>query len=182
MTHKGGIKILLLLLIVIVIGLSATMFSFNDQNITEDVQNKAQEALKENGGKVIDRVAEEGRTAVGEKLKETGEKMLTVENDVPGVYQKFDESSIAKHEKNILFFTAPWCPSCVTAENDVTAEQKTIPTAVAIYAVDYDTNVQLREKYHVDKQHTFVQVDQAGNEIARWTNSTTLQDIISHIQ
>jgi thiol-disulfide isomerase/thioredoxin len=182
MTHKGGIKIFFLLLIVIVIGLSATMFSFDDQNIAEDVQNKAQEAFKENGGKVIDRVAEEGRTAVGEKLKETGEKILTVENDVPGVYQKFDESYTAKHEKNILFFTAPWCPSCVSAEDDITAKQKSIPTAVAIYTVDYDSNAQLREKYHVDKQHTFVQIDQAGNEIARWTNSMTLQDIVSHIQ
>lgn len=182
MTYKGGVKIFLLLLIMILIGLSAVMFSFDDHGIAENVQNKAQEALRDGSEKVIDKVAEEGRVAVGEKLKETGEKMMTVENNDPGVYQNYEENIALQYEKNVLFFTAPWCPSCVEADKNILAQKNMIPTAVAIYVVDYDTAVQLREKYHIDKQHTFVQIDRSGNEITRWTNSTTVEDIVSHIQ
>ena len=182
MVYKGGVKIFLLLLIVIIIGLSSVMFSFDDHNIAGNVQNKAQEALRDGSGKVIDKVAEEGRVAVGEKLKETGEKMMTGENNDPGVYQKYDEAVITQYEKNILFFTASWCPSCVEADKNLLAQKNMIPSKMAIHDVDYDTAVQLREKYNIDKQHTFVQIDQSGNEITRWTNSTTVEDIVSHMQ
>lgn len=182
MMYKGGIKIFFLLLIMLVIGLSAMMFSFEDQNIAGNVQDKAQEAIKEGSEKVIDKVTEEGRVAVGEKLKETGEKMMVVENEQPGSYQKYDEGLIAQHEKNILFFTATWCPSCINVEMMLETQKNLIPTTSAIFTVNLDEHAMLREKYHVERPHTFIQIDRDGNEMARWSGDTTLEDIMSHVQ
>ena len=105
--------------------------------------------------------------------------MLANEGD-PGEYRVYDESMIGKRTYTVIFFTAPWCPSCVQAEQDITQFRSTIPTSVTIMVADYEDTT-LREKYHVDAQHTFILLDASGGETARWTNSMTLQEIISHI-
>ena len=40
-----------------------------------------------------------------------------------------------------------------------------IPAGINIVEVDYDSHQDLRVKYGVRTQHTFVQVDQGGNKI-----------------
>ena len=179
MMYKGGIKIMLLLAIVVIIFISASIFGFDTQTLSDDAKKKAADVVSQNNQKVVDKVVEEGRAVVGEKLKETGEKMLANEGD-PGEYHTYDESMIGKRTYTVIFFTAPWCPSCVQAEQDITQFRSTIPTSVTIMAADYEDTA-LREKYHVDAQHTFILLDASGGEAARWTNSMTLQEIISHI-
>ena len=60
--------------------------------------------------------------------------------------------------KALIFFHAGWCPFCIAAEKD------------------------LKQKYGVTTQHTFVQVDQDGNEITKWVGGETLEDILSRLQ
>lgn len=177
--YKGGIKILLLLAIIAIIMVSASFIGFDTNTLTKDVQEKAAEIVTENNQKIVDKVVEEGRTVVGEKLKETGEKMLIQEGN-PGVFQSYDESLIGTHPYTIIFFTAPWCPSCVAAENDIMHYKEVIPTDLIIMKADFDDG-SLREKYNVENQHTLILIDASGAEKKRWTNSTTLQEIITHI-
>lgn len=183
-TQKGASKILLLLVIVVILIISAIVFGYGGQeaqNVKNDMQDRAQDVVDEKGGKVVEKVVESGREAAGKKLKETGEKLLE-EKAKAGFYGNYNDINQEDFERTILFFTAPWCPSCTEAESNIEAGQKEIPDNVAIVRVDFDNENELREKYHVEKQHTFVLVDKDGKEISRWNNSTTIEEIINNIK
>ncbi len=48
---------------------------------------------------------------------------------------------------------------------------------MTIVVVDFDTANDLRQKYGVTVQHTFVQVDAEGNELAKWSGSVTADEV-----
>lgn len=188
--YKGGVKIYILLFIItiLIIG-SAMMFGYGGdavQSAKEDTQNKAQDALNQKGEEVMGKVIGGSQEIIGQKLKETGEKMLEEEYTAvkgdPGFYGDYGEVDATHFERVILFFTAPWCPSCTDAQNNIEINQKEIPANVAVVRVDFDHNNELREKYNVNKQHTFVLIDKSGEEISRWDNSKTLSEIIDNIK
>lgn len=85
-----------------------------------------------------------------------------------GVYTEYDEAKLASSEdRNYLFFHAPWCPQCRAIESSINAGGN-IPSGVTIFKVDYDTNQDLRKKYGVTQQTTFVSVDSQGNFIDKY--------------
>lgn len=43
-----------------------------------------------------------------------------------------------------------------------------IPENMVLMKTDYDTYTELKKKYGVTYQHTFVQVDENGNELTKW--------------
>ena len=77
----------------------------------------------------------------------------------------------------VLFFNAAWCSTCKEARENLEAEPAAIPAGLTIVAVDYDDSDALKQKYGVTVQHTFVQVDADGNEIAKWNGSVTADEI-----
>jgi thiol:disulfide interchange protein len=77
----------------------------------------------------------------------------------------------------VLFFAADWCPTCQTTKKNLEADPAAIPAGLAIVRVDYDDSDELKQKYGVTTQHTFVQVDADGNEVAKWTGSLTADEI-----
>ena len=77
----------------------------------------------------------------------------------------------------VLFFAADWCPTCQEATTNLEADPAAIPGGLAIVRVDYDDSDELKQKYGVTTQHTFVQVDADGNEVAKWTGSVTADEI-----
>lgn len=77
----------------------------------------------------------------------------------------------------VLFFHATWCPTCKATEENLNADLASIPEGLAIVKVDFDSSDDLRQKYGVTTQHTFVQVDADGDELAKWTGTLTAQDI-----
>lgn len=83
--------------------------------------------------------------------------------------------------KRVLFFYATWCPSCKMADADILSQIEEIPDDVVIYKVDYDTETELKEKYAVTYQHTFVWVDAEGNALALW-NGGGLKEILETVQ
>lgn len=78
----------------------------------------------------------------------------------------------------VLFFHATWCPTCKAADDSLTSNP--VPPGLTIVKVDYDENLDLKEKYGVTVQHTFVQVDPDGKELAKWTGSTNAEQIAGH--
>jgi thiol-disulfide isomerase/thioredoxin len=179
---KGGAKILFLLLIVVAIGASAMIFGFDTHPISEEVQDKAQNVISEEKKAVVEKVVDEGRRTVGEKLKETGEKILDgSETEESGIYDDLDVDRFEFFEKNILFFTAQWCPSCLEADEKFSQSVSAIPSDVALWRVDYDSHEDLRDKYQIDTAHVFIIVDAEGNEMQRWSGSMTIDDVIAEI-
>jgi len=77
----------------------------------------------------------------------------------------------------VLFFNADWCSTCKVARDNIQADLASIPAGLTIVVVDFDTATELREKYGVTVQHTFVQVDADGNELAKWSGSVTADEI-----
>ena len=77
----------------------------------------------------------------------------------------------------VLFFAADWCPTCQTTTENLEADPAAIPAGLAIVRVDYDNSDELKKQYGVTTQHTFVQVDAEGNEVAKWTGSLTADEI-----
>lgn len=176
MMYKGGIKIFLLLIICLIIGVSAVMFGYDYQgeDIKDHAQNAAEEVMETGGKNVVDK----GKEVMGETLKDVGEKMLYEKLENPGFFGEYNTDKLAQSDYVILFFTAPWCPSCLEAQNNIEENKAYIPADTTILLVDFDQNLGVREKYDVTKQHTFVLLDREQNEVKRWTNSTQLKDIL----
>jgi thiol-disulfide isomerase/thioredoxin len=80
-------------------------------------------------------------------------------------YVDYSPSAIADASgTRLLFFHATWCPSCRQIESEII--EQGVPEGVTIIKVDYDSNQDLRQKYGVTVQTTFVSVDASGEEIA----------------
>lgn len=84
-------------------------------------------------------------------------------------------------KKVVLFFHATWCPTCKAANEDILNRLDEIPEDIVIVKTDYDTYTELKEKYNITYQHTFVQVDGDGNQITIW-NGGDLDEIIAKVK
>lgn len=66
-----------------------------------------------------------------------------------GIYTTYSasavESALASGKKVVLFFHAPWCPSCKSADSKLS--QETLSPDTIVFKTDYDSNVELKRKY-----------------------------------
>ena len=96
-------------------------------------------------------------------------------------YTDFSEEKLKNTKWNIvLFFAATWCPACKSADKNFSSEN--IPENLNILKLDYDSNTDLRKKYELTSQHTFVQVDNEWNMIKKWMGSRNVEDIVKKIK
>ncbi|MEK7618560.1 MAG: thioredoxin family protein [Patescibacteria group bacterium] len=113
-------------------------------------------------------VKKDGDAMVKEDSKITrgGQKMTK------GTYVEYSPAALAEASKNggkaILFFYAPWCPFCKVADAAFTSRTGDIPAGVTVLKTSYDNEKELKTKYGVTYQHTFVQIDAQGNQITKW--------------
>lgn len=101
-----------------------------------------------------------------------------------GTYEDYapEKIALAEEGKVVLFFYAPWCPTCRGIDADIIASMGAIPEGVHILKVDYDSSKDLKIKYGVTYQHTFVQVDKDGNQITKWSGGSTLSSVLEKIK
>ncbi len=122
---------------------------------------------------------DEAMMSDGEMTKDDGAMMMQ-----KGDYVSYaaDKLAFAETGDVVLFFHASWCPYCRAADADITENVAAIPPSLLILKTDYDSQTALKQKYGVTYQHTFVQVDAGGNQIAKWSGSETLADIVAHVK
>jgi thioredoxin 1 len=77
----------------------------------------------------------------------------------------------------VLFFNASWCPTCKATVQSLDADG--VPAGLTVVSVDYDAATDLRKQYGVTVQHTFVQVDETGDPLAKFTGALTGEAIAS---
>jgi thiol-disulfide isomerase/thioredoxin len=100
-----------------------------------------------------------------------------------GTYETYSPEKVAAAKGVVvLFFYAPWCPICRGLESDINAHLSSFPANFTILKVDYDSSTALKQKYGVTYQHTFVQVDTQGNLLAKWGDSTTLDQVLARVK
>lgn len=86
-------------------------------------------------------------------------------------YLPYSEEAFAKAQTEgtaVLFFYADWCPTCKIANENFINKNSEIPAGITILKTNYDTEKELKKKYQVVIQHTFVVVDEKGNEVTKW--------------
>lgn len=86
-------------------------------------------------------------------------------------YSAYSEAALATAQQNgqaVIFFHADWCPSCKAGHQDILSNGGDIPADVTILKADYDTETDLKQKYGVTAQDTFVLVDANGELVKKW--------------
>ena len=84
----------------------------------------------------------------------------------------------AKHP-TVLFFAADWCPYCQADLRDINANGDRLGDVVIVVA-DYDKTADLKAKYGITVQNTYVQIDANGKQKAVWAGGG-VDGILSHL-
>ena len=143
-------------------------------------ENVLSVATKENTAQIQDTSAVAAPVSSGKMVGETKPDAAMSS----GTYEAYtpEKLSTAKAGTHVvLYFHANWCPTCLGLEKDINAHLSSIPKNVKILKVNYDTAQDLKVKYGVTYQHTFVEVDADGKLLQKWGDSFRLQDILKKI-
>lgn len=123
------------------------------------------------------------------EVADTTEGEATAEADIaevtPGRYVTLDEYQAAPDtyvsSTKVYFFHAPWCPVCKGIDEEIVADTSQLPDDVTLIKTDYDANTELRQKYGVTYQYTFVQVDDNGDLVKKYT-ATSYEAVVQGIE
>lgn len=174
-------KTLHILAVVIILGGGAFFFSQNNQTAMMEKEG----TMTEKEGIMMEK---DPAVMQGETIpKEEGVMMEKKDEGVmmtKGSYEAYAPEKLARAETGdvILFFRASWCPTCRALDADIKANLGAIPVNVTILDIDYDKAKDLKQKYGVTYQHTMVQVDSMGNQIAKWSGSPTLAALLGNVK
>lgn len=175
MNKKLGIIIAAVVVGVVLVGGGALAYN-NSQNAKKEADHTAM-------------MKSEAETAAMQKQKEADamkqdDNMKKTEGDAmmaKGSFSDYSSDKLANAEKGkvVIFFSAAWCPTCKEANKNFTSSAT--PDGVTLLKADYDSSTDLKKKYGVTYQHTFVQVDKDGKQIKKWSGSTTYDQIKSQL-
>ncbi|MBI2630918.1 thioredoxin family protein [Candidatus Nomurabacteria bacterium] len=135
-----------------------------------------------------DKVAREAEDEAMTKEQAMAEQKAMEEKEAmmkAGSYETYTQEKLALASAThdvVLFFRANWCPTCRAADADIKANLGNIPSSLSILDVNYDNSADLKKKYGVTYQHTFVQVDKDGNLIKKWSGSSTLAALVAEVK
>lgn len=76
--------------------------------------------------------------------------------------------AIAEREPTILYFHAEWCPTCRATMVSFRGRWPEIQPGITLVIADYDTEEELKAKYGVTYQNTYVQVGRDGEKVQIW--------------
>ncbi len=113
----------------------------------------------------------------------TGEKKLESQTAKTSRYVEYSKSAFAESadKKRVIYFHANWCPICRPTDEEFMRRASDIPDDVVVFKTDYDIETELKKKYAVTYQHTFVQVDKEGNEVTKW-NGGVVDELIAKVK
>ncbi len=177
MNKNTGIIIGIIALVVLAGGIYAFKNKRDDAMMAkEKMEQKAMEDQKETLEKAM---MKDGTTKTDNMMK--GEDVMMK----AGSYEAYSSEKVmlasTAHDV-VLFFRASWCPTCIGLDKDIKANLGKIPASLTILDVNYDNSKDLKHKYGVTYQHTFVQVAADGTMIKKWSGSPTLSALVSEVQ
>lgn len=120
-------------------------------------------------------------TSADAKLRMGDGSAEETEANSEAAYLAYSEGVIGNGEPSLLFFHAAWCPNCRVADRDLASIYTSGNAKINTYKVDYDTATELKERYGVTYQHTFVLIDGQGQPIrtVQGANATQLEAMIN---
>lgn len=122
------------------------------------------------------------------KAKEEAGKMMPDKKAVSR-YVEYSKATFdgAANKRRVLYFYANWCPICRPIDINFKENVSKIPEDVVVIRVNYndsDTDQEekdLAKKYGITYQHTFVQIDSQGKEVAKW-NGGQIDELLANIK
>ncbi len=179
--NKKGIVIVSIVVGLFLVGGGVLAYT-NNQNDKKEQKQMAMEKKTEDEAMMK---KEEAAAMEKEKMAKEGEVMVKDEAmSKEGSYitladYNADQSKYADSKK-VYFFHASWCPICQGIDKEIKADMSKIPAGVTFIKTDFDNSTDLRQKYGVTTQYTFVEVDSDGTEINQWS-ATSLQKAVDGI-
>ena len=157
-------KILVAILVAVIVGSGVFVIAS-----TEDTSENAQDALStvQENEQLETTQESENETNAAEELQDTSQ--------LEGSYINYSETALADAEgtDRILFFHAEWCSTCKFYENDIM--QSGVPSGVTVIEADFDTNTELKDRYGVTVQSTFVLLNDEGEVVRTWPFASGLR-------
>ena len=96
-------------------------------------------------------------------------------------YTTYSEANLAstKDTKQVVFFHAPWCSTCNAFEKEIVSAG--VPEGITILKADYDNDTELKQRYGVRLQSTFVLLDENGEVEQTWPFGQGLSNDIANL-
>jgi thioredoxin 1 len=76
--------------------------------------------------------------------------------------------AIAEKGAAIVYFHAEWCPTCRATMVSFRGRWPEVQPGITLIIADYDTETELKTRYGVTYQNTYVQVGPDGEKIQIW--------------
>ena len=175
--ERGNTILVAILAVALLAG--AFVYLSGDEDTSTQATNTASESAVAVDDAMEDEVDEVADSAVAvapaaEEKEMTDDVMVKEEAPAAaplasGTFTKYSDDKLALADDGDLFvfFSADWCSKCQALEKDLNDNLSSIPGDVHILEANFDNDTDLKVKYGVNKQHTIVQVDSAGNEVRK---------------
>lgn len=101
-----------------------------------------------------------------------------------GRYTSYSSEAVADqgYSTTVVFFFAPWCPECQAFKKAI--DESDIPAGTQILEASYDNETELKSKYGVTIQTTFVRVNSNGDLQKKWVGynkDKSLQAVLDNV-
>ncbi len=174
----------IILIVVAVLGIGACTFSQPASEVNSEVES---DSMMKKDEAVMQKETQESMVKEDVTMKKE-EAMMEDRTSTPR-YAEYSKDVLDKTATNrrVLFFYASWCPICHPADTSFKENINKIPEDVSVIRVNYNDpgtdqdEKDLAKKYGITYQHTFVQIDGDGNEIAKW-NGGQINELLSNIK
>lgn len=175
--NGGGLMTWIIVIILIAV---VGFFAFSDKSDKEEESMNESNSMEQAEVMSNDTSMNQENEMMDEGMEEAGPGMM----QSAGTYEVYSAEKIAMADTKdvVLFFRADWCPTCRALDKDIKESLSDIPEGLVILDVNYDNEKELKQKYGVTYQHTFVQVDAEGNMIAKWSGSPTLEALVKEVK
>lgn len=176
-------KISLIVLAIFIVAGGAIAFALSsnsDSSNNEASPVSSSEVMEKKDGEAMEKTDAVMEKKDGDVMEKSDEAMMK-KTEAYVTLAEFDAHKESyDSQKKVYFFHASWCPICKSIDEDISSDPTQIPSGTTFIKTDFDTSTDLRQKYGVTTQYTFVQVDNEGNEVDQWS-ATSLDKAIAGI-
>ncbi len=175
---QGNAPIILIVVIILVSAIAAV--AYFSRNTSDTVVTSLPTSVYESSST---------ETVDDEMMNDEMDKEMSESKSQTNKYLAYSPEALVEGvgKTRVLFFYANWCPTCIPVDKELQANFSTIPDGTLVYRVNYNdsetdaSEKELALKYGVTYQHTFVIIDDEGNEVTKW-NGGGLEKLLTNLQ